>query len=55
MQADHASYAHKFPRPEYPFSPMYPASVPVADWSTQQDMHAHLTPYNWLYIQTITG
>lgn len=42
----------KYPRPEKPFPKMYPARVPVMDWSEKQDVIDRLTPYNWLYIQT---
>jgi formate dehydrogenase iron-sulfur subunit len=34
-----------------PFPKMFPAKVPVEDWSEQQNVSDRLTPYNWLYIQ----
>ena len=34
-----------------PFPKMYPAKVPVEDWSERQEVTDRLTPYNWLYIQ----
>jgi formate dehydrogenase iron-sulfur subunit len=43
--------ADKYPRPEKPFPKMYPARVPVEDWSEKQDVTDRLTPYNWLFIQ----
>jgi Fe-S-cluster-containing dehydrogenase component len=43
--------ATKYPRPEKPFPKMYPARVPVEDWSEKQDVNDRLTPYNWLFIQ----
>jgi Fe-S-cluster-containing dehydrogenase component len=43
--------AAKYPRPEKPFPKMYPARVPVEDWSEKQDVTDRLTPYNWLFIQ----
>lgn len=43
--------AAKYPRPEKPFPKMYPARVPVEDWSEKQDVNDRLTPYNWLFIQ----
>jgi formate dehydrogenase iron-sulfur subunit len=51
--------ADKYPRPKKPFPKMYPARVPVEDWSGKQDVTDRLTPYNWLFIQhasaTING
>jgi len=44
--------ADKYPQPKKPFPKMYPARVPVADWSEKQDVRDRLTPYNWLYVQT---
>lgn len=43
----------KFPRPEKPFPPMYPERVKVSDWSDRQDVDDRLTPYNWLFIQSV--
>ncbi len=43
--------AHKYPEPEKPFPKMFPARVPVEDWSEKRDVSDRLTPYNWLYIQ----
>jgi len=41
----------KYPKPEKPFPEMFPARVPVMDWSDKQDTTDRLTPYNWLFIQ----
>lgn len=50
---------NKYPRPKKPFPKMYPARVPVEDWSGKQDVTDRLTPYNWLFVQhasaTING
>jgi formate dehydrogenase iron-sulfur subunit len=43
--------ADKYPQPTKPFPKMYPARVPVEDWSDNQDVTDRLTPYNWLFIQ----
>ena len=33
---------------------MYPKSkVKVADWSDKRDVEDQLTPYNWLFIQSV--
>jgi len=45
------SNSGKFPAPKKPFPRMFPARVPVQDWSGRQDVSDRLTPYNWLYIQ----
>lgn len=41
----------KYPDPQKPFPKMFPARVPVEDWSEKRDVRDRLTPYNWLYIQ----
>lgn len=46
--------ASKYPKPQKPFPEMFPARVPVEDWSDKQDVSDRLTPYNWLYIQQAT-
>lgn len=38
--------------PKKPFPEMFPAKVPVEDWSDKKDVTDRLTPYNWLTIQT---
>lgn len=43
----------KYPKPEKPFPRMYPDRVPVMDWSDKTDVTDRLTPYNWLYIQSV--
>jgi Fe-S-cluster-containing dehydrogenase component len=55
VQACRDVNGHKFPQPQKPFPPMYPAKVKVADWSDKQDVDDRLTPYNWLFIQTASG
>jgi formate dehydrogenase iron-sulfur subunit len=47
--------AHKHPEPEKPFPTMLPNRVKVEDWSEKRSTNDRLTPYNWLYIQTVTG
>jgi Fe-S-cluster-containing dehydrogenase component len=43
----------KYPEPERPFPKMYPGRVKVADWSEQREVDDRLTPYNWLFIQSV--
>lgn len=45
---------HKFPEPEKPFPAMVPESkVKVEDWSDHREVNDRLTPYNWLYIESV--
>lgn len=46
--------AHKFPKPEKPFPEMFPSRVPVMDWTDRQDVSDRLTPYNWLYVDSVS-
>lgn len=46
---------HKYPQPEKPFPAMFPGRVKVEDWSEQRFTDDRLTPFNWLYIQTVRG
>ncbi len=54
VQACKDSNEAKYPEPEKPFPVMYPKSkVKVADWSDKRDVEDQLTPYNWLFIQSV--
>ena len=55
VEACRETNAHKFPEPEKPFPKMYPAKVKAADWSGKRGVDDRLTPYNWLFIQTVSG
>lgn len=46
---------HKYPEPDKPFPAMFPERVKVEDWSDKRFTDDRLTPYNWLYIQTVSG
>jgi Fe-S-cluster-containing dehydrogenase component len=54
VEACRESNAAKFPAPEKPFPRMYPERVKVSDWSDRQEVDDRLTPYNWLFIQTVS-
>jgi Fe-S-cluster-containing dehydrogenase component len=44
----------KFPKPQKPFPVMSPQDrVKVEDWSEKQNVDSRLTPYNWLFLQTV--
>jgi formate dehydrogenase iron-sulfur subunit len=53
VEACRETNGHKFPRPEKPFPTMHPARVKAEDWSDHQEVVDRLTPYNWLFIQTV--
>jgi formate dehydrogenase iron-sulfur subunit len=53
VEACRETNSHKFPRPEKPFPKMHPSRVKAEDWSNKQDVSDRLTPYNWLFIQTV--
>ncbi len=53
VDACRESNGFKYPEPQKPFPPMYPHRVKVEDWSEKRDVDDRLTPYNWLYIQSV--
>ena len=53
VQACRDRNAARHPEPQKPFPPMFPASVKAEDWSARRDVDDRLTPYNWLYIQSV--
>ncbi len=44
----------KFPDPAKPFPRMYPPRVKAEDFSQARDVDDRLTPYNWLFIQSVS-
>ncbi|WP_027180212.1 4Fe-4S dicluster domain-containing protein [Maridesulfovibrio bastinii] len=45
---------HKFPQPQKPFPEMVPKGrAKVEDWSDRREVDDRLTPYNWLYIESV--
>lgn len=54
VSACRESNAKKFPEPQKPFPAMLPSSrAKPEDWSDKRDVDDRLTPYNWLYIQSV--
>ncbi len=53
VEACKESNAEKYPAPQKPFPKMLPNRVKVSDWSEKQDVDDRLTPYNWLFIQSV--
>jgi len=44
----------RYPEPRKPFPKMRPSRVKVEDFSDKRDLTDRLTPYNYLFIQTVT-
>jgi len=55
VEACREQNAKKFPEPVKPFPEMFPSTVKAEDWSGKRLVSDRLTPYNWLYIQTVRG
>jgi Fe-S-cluster-containing dehydrogenase component len=55
VTACHEHNGKKYPEPQKPFPAMFPSTVKAEDWSERRDVEDRLTPYNWLYIQTVRG
>jgi Fe-S-cluster-containing dehydrogenase component len=53
VEACRSANAAKKPKPEKPFPRMYPNRVPIEDWSDRQEVDNRLTPYNWIYVQSV--
>ncbi len=53
VEACRETNADKFPDPKKPYPQMYPKRVKVEDWSDRRDVDDRLTPYNWLYIDSL--
>lgn len=53
VEACREANAHKFPEPKKPFPEMFPKRVKVEDWSDRREVDDRLTPYNWLFLQTV--
>ncbi|QAZ66327.1 4Fe-4S dicluster domain-containing protein [Solidesulfovibrio carbinolicus] len=54
VAACRAAHAADYPNPQKPFPKMYPERAKVEDFSDKRDVDDRLTPYNWLFIQTVT-
>lgn len=56
VSACRESNASKFPEPTKPFPNIVPAKrAKPEDWSEKRDVDDRLTPYNWLFLQNVTG
>ncbi len=53
VEACRETNADKFPDPKKPYPTMYPKRVKVEDWSDRRDVDNRLTPYNWLYVDSL--
>jgi formate dehydrogenase iron-sulfur subunit len=55
VEACREQNAKKYPDPHKPFPEMFPSTVKAEDWSGKRMVSDRLTPYNWLYIQSVRG
>jgi len=46
--------ASRYPEPNKPFPAMYPPRVKAEDFSDKRGVDDRLTPYNWLFIQSVS-
>ncbi|QTA78283.1 Putative 4Fe-4S ferredoxin iron-sulfur binding domain protein, OhcB-like [Desulfonema limicola] len=53
VEACREANAEKYPVPKKPFPKMYPERSKPEDWSDKKEDRDQLTPYNWLFIQTL--
>lgn len=44
----------RYPKVRKPLPVLFPASSKNEDWSEKQDVDDRLTPYNWLFIESVT-
>jgi len=45
---------HRYPEVKKPLPAMFPPGTKDEDWSDKRDVDDRLTPYNWLYIESVT-
>ena len=45
---------HRYPEVKKPLPAMFPPGTKDEDWSDRRDVDDRLTPYNWLYIESVT-
>lgn len=45
--------AARYPKVTHPMPELFPSGTRTEDWSDKQHVTDRLTPYNWLYIQTV--
>ena len=54
VEGCHERNGHRFPEVKKPLPAMFPPGTKDEDWSAKRDVDDRLTPYNWLYIESVT-
>ncbi len=54
VEACREAHQGRYPEPRKPFPKMRPSRVKVEDFSQARDVNDRLTPYNYLFIQSVT-
>ena len=54
VEGCHERNGHRFPEVKKPLPVMFPPGTKDEDWSAKRDVDDRLTPYNWLYIESVT-
>ncbi|MBF0119868.1 MAG: 4Fe-4S dicluster domain-containing protein [Desulfobacterales bacterium] len=54
VDACHKVNDSNYPNPKKPFPKMYPERTKPEDWSDKKQVRDRLTPYNWIFIQSVT-
>ena len=54
VEGCHERNGHRFPEAKKPLPALFPPGTKAEDWSAKRDVDDRLTPYNWLYIESVT-
>ena len=54
VEGCHERNGHRFPEAKKPLPALLPPGTKAEDWSAKRDVDDRLTPYNWLYIESVT-
>lgn len=54
VEGCHERNGYRFPEVKKPLPVMFPPGTKDEDWSASRDVDDRLTPYNWLYIESVT-
>lgn len=54
VEGCHERNGYRFPEVKKPLPVMFPPGTKDEDWSARRDVDDRLTPYNWLYIESVT-
>ncbi|HZF61481.1 MAG TPA: 4Fe-4S dicluster domain-containing protein [Desulfovibrio sp.] len=54
VEGCHERNGSRYPKVKKPLPVMFPPGTKDEDWSGKRDVDDRLTPYNWLYIESVT-